>query len=89
MTLQGSVLSLDGEQCIKGQVSRTIADMTTTMHTNGKFLPEISSSCVIVPENLRNVLESSEQCGFALGEMLLSQGAAEILRTARKANEEH
>ena len=88
LTLRGSVLSLDGEQCITDVATQTIGEITTSKKNNGGYLSGISLSSVIVPEHLKNIIESSEQCGVELGQKLLTQGASEILKQAREKNAE-
>lgn len=81
------MLSLDGEQCITDVATQTIGEITTS-NKNGGYLSGISLSSVIVPEHLKNIIESSEQCGVELGQKLLTQGASEILKQAREKNAE-
>lgn len=61
--------------------------MNISENDAAEYLSDISTTCVIIPEYLKDVLQRSEKCGIELADMLLNRGAGEIMKVAKEAIE--
>lgn len=86
LKLEGAVLSLDGEQCISGEVCHTVV-LGANQNDSTEFLSDISTTCLIIPEYLKDALQCSENCGIQLADKLLSEGAGEVMKKSKNAIE--
>ena len=76
------MLSLDGKQCVTDEVCQTV-EQSTKQSENMEYLSDVSTTCVIIPEYLKHVLQCSENCGIELANKLLDLGAGEIMKIAK------
>ena len=61
--------------------------MNTSENDVVEYLSDISTTSVIIPDYLKDVLQRSEKCGIELADMLLNRGAGEIMKAAKEAIE--
>ena len=61
--------------------------MNTSENDVVEYLSDISTTSVIIPDYLKDVLQRSEKCGIELADMLLNRGAGEIMKVAKEAIE--
>ncbi len=80
------MLSLDGVECITDEICHTV-EQDTNQNDDMEYLSDISTTCVIIPGNMKHVLQCSEKCGIELANMLLDRGAGEIMKVAKETIE--
>ena len=79
--MTGTVLSLDGSQCLKASVTELLP---ATDESDMACTPTLNKSCICVPAGAQSAITAAENLGTKLADNLLDQGAKEILRVARE-----
>ena len=83
MNLEGAVFSLDGKECVGDNISHTV-EQNIKEDDVIEYSSDTSTTCVIIPENMKHVLQCSEKCGIELADRLLNRGAGEIMKVAKE-----
>lgn len=78
-------MSLDGSQCLTGDVSEFLPLNEHVQTRNSEYLSDVSSTCVIIPQHLQHILKISEKCGLHLADLLLKRGAGMVMKLAKEA----
>lgn len=77
-------MSLDGKDCINDEVCHTV-EQNIAQTGDVEYLSDVSFTCVIIPDNMKHMLQCSEKCGIELADMLLNRGAGEVIKCAKEA----
>ncbi|CAN2387915.1 Porphobilinogen deaminase [Pristimantis euphronides] len=82
--LTGAVYSLDGSDCLKETMQRTVVFPDEEVDGPNDDSQHVGITALGVPQN---ALDSAERLGSELADLLLSKGAKEILTVARQLND--